>query len=180
MKTQPAAVEPRSESRELPPLARVVIEHVQPQVDGGRFPIKRTVGEEIHVSADVFADGHDQLAAVLKHRHIAHAPHAGATRWNEVPLTSFGNDSWGASFIVTEPGDYEYTIEAWVDRFASWLAALTAKAEAGQDVASDLLEGAELIQQAAPVRLKPDTPYEMLTPDTPYEMQHVLRVTDAL
>jgi starch synthase (maltosyl-transferring) len=141
MKAEPATLETRSESRELPPPRRVVIEHVHPRVDDGRFPIKRTVGEEIRVTADVFADGHDQLAAVLKYRHAAD--------WHEVPLTPLGNDAWGASFTVTELGQYEYTIEAWVDRFGSWLAALTAKAEAGQDVARDLLEGAELIQHAA-------------------------------
>jgi starch synthase (maltosyl-transferring) len=130
------------------PVRRVVIENVQPAVDGGRFPIKRTCGEPVTVTADVFADGHDVLAGVLKYRH--------EDDWIEVPLTPGDNDSWAASFTVTELGEYEYTIEAWVDRFGTWLCGLVAKAEAGQDVGSELLEGAAMIQHAASSRLGGD------------------------
>ena len=129
--------------------ARVVVEHVQPEIDAGRFPIKRAVGESVTVLADAFADGHDLLAGVLKYRGPV-AP-SGDTEWRETPLASLGpgTDSWGASFTVTELGAYEYTVEAWVDRFATWLKGLVAKFEAGQNVSSELLEGAELVQAAA-------------------------------
>ena len=133
-------------------MQRVVVENLQPAVDEGRFPIKRTRGEAIAVTADVFADGHDVLAGVLKYRR--------GSGWTEVPLTPGDNDSWSASFTVAELGDYEYTVEAWIDRFATWVKELAAKAGAGQDVASELLEGADIIQHAASVRLKPDTTYE--------------------
>ena len=132
--------------------SRVVIERMQPQIDCGRFPVKRTVGEAIFVSADVFADGHDRLAGVLQYRHRH-------DDWREVPLTSLGNDSWGGSFTVTQLGEYEYTMEAWVDRFGSWVSTLAAKADAGQDVENELIEGAEIAERAAAVRLKPDTTY---------------------
>ena len=128
-------------------VGRVVVENVQPAVDQGRFPIKRTRGEPVAVTADVFADGHDMLAGVLKY--------CRENEWTEIPLTPGDNDSWAATFTVTEPGEYEYTIEAWIDRFGTWLRGLIAKAEAGQDVSSELLEGAEIIQHAAPSRLKP-------------------------
>ncbi len=130
-------------------VGRVVVEHLQPAVDDGRFPIKRTRGEAVAVTADVFADGHDLLAGVLKYRQ--------GGEWTEVPLKARDNDSWSAAFTVTELGEYEYTVEAWIDRFGTWLRELVAKSEAGQDVASELLEGADLIQHAASVRLKPDT-----------------------
>jgi starch synthase (maltosyl-transferring) len=133
--------------------SRVVIEQMRPQIDCGRFPVKRTVGEALFVSADVFADGHDRLAGVLQYRHM-HGD------WREVLLTSLGNDSWGASFAVTQLGEYEYTMEAWIDQFGSWLAALSAKAEAGQDVQNELIEGAEIVERAAAtVRLEADTAY---------------------
>ena len=132
-------------------LRRVVVENLQPAVDEGRFPIKRTRGESIAVTADVFADGHDVLAGVLKYR--------GGSEWTEVPLTPGDNDSWSASFTVAELGNCEYTVEAWIDRFGTWVKELVAKAGAGQDVASELLEGADIIQHAASVRLKPDTTY---------------------
>jgi starch synthase (maltosyl-transferring) len=141
---------------------RIVVERVQPQIDGGRFPIKRTTGETVVVTADVFADGHDQIAGVLKYRAVRNTTGRGGPSgppddpWREVPLTPLGNDTWRASFVVAECGEYEYTIEAWIDRFGTWLAGLTAKADAGQDVASELLEGAEIVQRAVSVRLKPD------------------------
>ncbi|MBI4266594.1 MAG: alpha-1,4-glucan--maltose-1-phosphate maltosyltransferase [Acidobacteria bacterium] len=138
---------PRPSSRVQADRRRLVIEHVQPVIDGGRFPIKRTVGETVVVTSDVFADGHDQLAGVLKYRHVpARGRRVG---WTEVPLVFLDNDAWTASFEVTEPGEYEYTIEAWIDRFGSWLKELVLKADAGQDVSSELLEGAALIDAAA-------------------------------
>jgi len=123
---------------------RVIVEHVRPEIDGGRFPIKRTPGEPVVVTADVFADGHDLLAGVLKYRIAGRE-----SEWTEVPLSALDNDSWTASFIVAEVGRYEYTVEAWIDRFGSWLKGLVAKADAGQDVASELLEGAALVDAAA-------------------------------
>ena len=87
---------------------------MQPQIDGGRFPIKRTVGEEVHVRADIHGDGHDMLAAVLRYRP------ASEPEWREVGMEALGNDRWAARFAVDTLGRYEYTVQAWVDRFASW------------------------------------------------------------
>jgi starch synthase (maltosyl-transferring) len=127
-----------------PQLARrVVVEGVRPQVDAGRFPIKRVPGERVTVTADVFADGHDELAAVLLYRR------AGDDAWREAPMAATTNDGWQAGFIVESIGRYEYTVEGWVDRFATWRRDLAKKAEAGQDVASELLEGSELIRETA-------------------------------
>jgi starch synthase (maltosyl-transferring) len=119
---------------------RVVIENVRPSVDDGRFPIKRTVGDVVVVRADVFADGHDVLAAALLYRT------AGAETWREVPMAPLGNDRWQAAFSVDALGSYEYTIEGWVDRFASWRHELAAKSEAGQEVGSELIEGVAMVR----------------------------------
>jgi starch synthase (maltosyl-transferring) len=136
---------------------RVIVERLRPEIDAGRFPIKRTVGEPVVVTVDVFADGHDRLAGVLKYRHVpaepAGRPPAGPAPqsevWTEVPLSFLDNDAWTASFTVTALGEYEYTVEAWIDRFGSWQKGLVAKAEAGQGVASELIEGAALVEAAA-------------------------------
>jgi starch synthase (maltosyl-transferring) len=120
---------------------RVVISEVQPSIDRGRFPIKRTVGERVEVTTVIIADGHDLLTGVLKYRD-ARSDDA----WHEVPLEFVGNDRWRASFVPTTIGTWEYTVEAWVDRFSTWLKGLEAKASDGQDVSSELVEGAELIQ----------------------------------
>ncbi|MEO8078810.1 MAG: alpha-1,4-glucan--maltose-1-phosphate maltosyltransferase, partial [Acidobacteriota bacterium] len=122
-------------------LRRVVVENVHPQVDGGRFPIKRVAGETLTVSADIHADGHDLLAAVVLYRRT------GATEWREVPMTPIGNDRWQGTFPVEAIGRYDYTVEGWIDRFASWRYELSKKAGAGQDVASELLEGSALIRE---------------------------------
>jgi starch synthase (maltosyl-transferring) len=134
------------------PPSRVVIERVQPEIDGGRYAIKRTPGEEVRVSADVFADGHDHIAGVLRFRLIETAletlPAGVDCDWHEVPLESLGNDRWEAGFTVRALGFYEYALEAWIDRFETWRDEVGKKFAAGQDVASELLEGAAIVQLA--------------------------------
>ncbi len=123
--------------------SRVIVEGLKPEIDGGRFPIKRTVGEDVTVSADIFADGHDVLAAVVKSRTLD------ASAWSESPMTAQGNDRWSGKFVAEGPGRMEYTVEAWIDRFESWRKELAKKAEAGQDVSSELLEGAQHVREGS-------------------------------
>jgi starch synthase (maltosyl-transferring) len=124
-------------------LRRVVIERVEPEVDGGRFPVKRTVGEEVRVRADIYADGHDLLGAMLLYRTV------GESAWVEVPMRMINNDRWGTRFRVETLGRYMYTIVAWVDVFRTWSADLQKRAAAGQDIAVDVLIGAEIVRAAA-------------------------------
>jgi starch synthase (maltosyl-transferring) len=124
-------------------LHRVVIERVEPEVDGGRFAIKRTIGEEVRVRADIYADGHDLLGAMLLFRR------AGENAWAEVPMRLVNNDRWQASFRVPMLGRYAYTIVAWVDAFRTWSADLQKRAQAGQDIGVDVLIGAEIVRSAA-------------------------------
>jgi starch synthase (maltosyl-transferring) len=122
---------------------RVVIEGVQPEVDCGRFPIKRTIGEEVVVEADIFTDGHDAVGAALLHRNEADRG------FTETPMVPLENDRWRGSFGVGEVGRYRYTLRAWVDRFATWRGDLEKRVEAGQDVGIDLLIGADLVERGA-------------------------------
>jgi len=138
--TSPSKQSPHGLDPQL--LRRVVVEGIEPQIDGGRFPIKRTIGEGVRVRADIFADGHDAVAAVLRYRR------SGDQKWQEVPMALVENDRWEAAFIVETLGRYEYTVDAWVDRFASWRQELSKKLGAGQDVSSELLEGAALVAAA--------------------------------
>ena len=142
-RTQPAA--PPAATRELDDQLRrrVVVEHLQPEVDGGRFPAKRTVGDAVVVRADVHADGHDLVACVLLHRR------QGDARWRESPMEPLGNDRFAASFPVEHLGRYEYTVEGWIDRFGTWRHEVSKKFGVGQDIGSELLEGAELVREAA-------------------------------
>jgi starch synthase (maltosyl-transferring) len=137
------AVRRTSEIKNGPPPPRVVIENVQPSVNDGRFPIKRTVGETVRVTADIFADGHDLLGAVLCYR-LASDSH-----WSENRMTLEVNDRWAGQFTVAEMKPYVFTVEAWIDHFASWRRDLGKKLDAGQEIAVELLAGAELIEQAA-------------------------------
>jgi starch synthase (maltosyl-transferring) len=122
---------------------RAIIEAVTPEIDGGRYAIKRTVGEYVVVEADIFADGHDQLSAVLSFRQ------AGATDWEEIFMEPLGNDRWRAQFQVTQIGQAFYRILAWVDPFKTWQQDLHKRVAAEQDVAVELLIGAELVERAA-------------------------------
>ncbi|MDQ3928432.1 MAG: DUF3416 domain-containing protein, partial [Chloroflexota bacterium] len=121
---------------------RVVIENVKPEVEGGRFPIKRVIGERVHVTADIFTDGHEAVSAVLLYRR------GGSGEWNEVPLAFLVNDAWEGEFTVTEIGQYEYTIAAWLDHFKFWQRAMVKRIDAGQDVSVDLVIGANLVEAA--------------------------------
>lgn len=122
---------------------RVIIEGVTPQVDGGRFPAKRTVGDPVRVEADIFTDGHDAISAVLLQRHES------AAEWNERPLRALVNDRWTGDFSVTELGRYRYTILAWVDHWETWLRDLRKRIQAENDAPLDYLIGAEHIENAA-------------------------------
>jgi starch synthase (maltosyl-transferring) len=121
---------------------RVMIEAVKPEIDGGRYPIKRTVGEKVEVEADIFADSHDALSAVLLYRREKDS------QWTEAPMAFLANDRWKAFFFVDEMGCYVYTLQAWVDHFQTWQRDLAKKWDAGQDVSVDLLAGAEMINNA--------------------------------
>jgi len=122
---------------------RVVIEGVDPLVDAGRHPIKRIVGDEVAVRADVFADGHDALACRLLHR----GP--GEEAWTSGPMEPLGNDRWAGRFRVETEGEHYYTIRAWIDRFGTWREDLRKRAEAGQPVEQELVVGAGQVEAAA-------------------------------
>lgn len=123
--------------------ARVVIEGVAPEIDAGRYPIKRTVGERVVVEVDAFADGHDRIACTLLYRHERERA------WTEVPMTGVGNDRWRASFPVKELGRYLYTATAWVDHFQSWCHDLEKRPETDRDLPIAFALGADLINDAA-------------------------------
>ena len=121
-----------------------VIENLQPLVDGGRYPIKRIVGEDLLVEADIFKDGHDVVAAVLKWRVL------GKRQWRETPMTFVDNDRWRGVCTLYDSAIYEYTIEAWTDKFSGWRGEFTAKLGAGiSELRSEALEGAALLEAAS-------------------------------
>lgn len=122
---------------------RVVITGVSPEIDGGRFPAKRTVGEDVVVEANIFTDGHDAISATLLYRHEREAT------WRRAPLLPLSNDRWRGRFPVTLVGRYCYTLQAQIDRFVSWQRDLEKRIEAGQDVEVDLLIGANFIAEAS-------------------------------
>jgi len=124
-------------------LRRVVIEGVEPEVDGGRFAIKRTIGDKVEVRADIYADGHDLLRAMLLHRQ------GDEGAWREEEMKFVDNDRWGGEFRAESLGRYSYTVVGWVDEWGSWSAGFRKKAEAGQEIAVDALVGVELLRAAA-------------------------------
>ncbi len=120
----------------------IVIEDVTPSIDGGRFPVKRTVGEPCIVEADIFREGHQTLRAVVQWRCDRNEGFA------EARMRPIGNDRWRGEFTPSENARYWYGIEAWTDVFTSWLEDFRKKATAGRDIASDLLEGLAYLQAA--------------------------------
>jgi starch synthase (maltosyl-transferring) len=129
---------PLPKTNEPPP--RIQIQRVTPQIDCGRYPVKRTEGDRVDVTALIFRDGHETLGASVRYKP------SGATRWQEAPLTPLGNDAWSGTFAVDRCGSWSYRIEAWVDRIASFQEELRRKLDGGQtDVTGELAEGAVLL-----------------------------------
>ena len=134
---------------------RVVIEKVQPQVDCGRYPAKRIIGDSVTVTAAVFGDGHDHVSGRLLYRH------ASEPDWRSTPLNPLTNDLWTTAFTVDKLGDWLYTIEAWVDHFGTWSTDLrkriaaqspstsTSATTQSQDIPLALRSGVLLLNQAA-------------------------------
>ncbi|HEX4064438.1 MAG TPA: alpha-1,4-glucan--maltose-1-phosphate maltosyltransferase [Acidobacteriaceae bacterium] len=122
---------------------RVVIESVEPEIDAGLFPVKRIIGDSVQVEADIFADGHDHVAARLLFR-FQQIP-----AWTAVPMRPLGNDRWQGEFPVARMGEYLYTVAGWIDHFDTWRSDLEKRIAAGQDIRVDLLNGAQLVEQAA-------------------------------
>ncbi len=142
---------------------RVVIEEVQPQVDCGRYAAKRILGDTVTVTAAVFGDGHDHVAARLLYRHSSE------TDWRFTPLKALTNDLWTVTFTVDKLGDWLYTIEGWVDHFDTWCAdlrkrltaqqtaATTNASNESQDIPLAFRTGALLLSQAAERAKGPDS-----------------------
>jgi starch synthase (maltosyl-transferring) len=125
-------------------LPRVVIEGVSPQIDAGRYPVKRCEGDRVLVEADIFKDGHDLIAARVVFRGPADET------WKTARLDfQFHLDRWFGEFSVDRIGSWEFTIEAWPDHYGTWRSDLGKRVAAGQDVRSELLEGALLLDKAA-------------------------------
>jgi len=122
---------------------RVAIDRVGPEVDGGRFAVKRIIGDTVLVEADIVCDGHDELDCRL------HVRHGETGQWTVVPLGCVGNDAWRASFTVDRLGSWHYFLTARVDPFATWLRDLGRREEAGEDLALELAVGAGLVLDAA-------------------------------
>jgi starch synthase (maltosyl-transferring) len=121
---------------------RVIIENVRPEIDAGRFPIKRVIGESVHVEADIFTDGHEAVSCALLYRSEQSAD------WTEIPMTPLVNDRWEVDFSVSEMGHYFYTLLGWIDPFKFWARSLVKRVEAGQDLAVELVIGSNLVQAA--------------------------------
>jgi starch synthase (maltosyl-transferring) len=117
----------------------LVIDDVRPRTPQG-FPAKAVVGRSVRVTADVFRDGHDALAARVRWRV------SGEKKWSTAPMTHLGNDRWLGVIEPQSLGMHDFAIEAWTDQFATWRHGVEVKLAAGQDIDVELEEGARLLE----------------------------------
>jgi starch synthase (maltosyl-transferring) len=122
---------------------RIIISGVAPEIDGGRFPCKRVLGETLTVEADIFTDGHEALSARVRYRHEDERV------WHSQPMEFLGNDRWRAAFAIEAIGQYRYTLEAWLDPWKGWRRDMQTRLAAYQDVSVDLVIGSRLLGEAA-------------------------------
>lgn len=120
---------------------RVYIDNVYPEIDGGKYPIRRVPGEIVEVEADVFADGHDLVCARLLYRHFSEK------KFSIAPMESTGGERWKGSFEITKQGTYIYTIEAWLDHALSWQHTLKRRLAGKEKLDVELLHGVKFLQK---------------------------------
>jgi len=126
-------------------IGRIPVLDVQPAVDCGRRPAKAVVGETFQVTATVFREGHDAVAANVVLRDAA----GRSGPWTPMRELAPGTDRWGAPVTPTAEGRWTYTVEAWSDPVATWRHAAGIKIPAGVDTELVLEEGALLYERAA-------------------------------
>jgi starch synthase (maltosyl-transferring) len=146
MTNRTASDELATQTRALPPdggLRRVIVEGASPEIDGGRYPAKRVVGDTVVTEVDLIADGHDAIAGRVLFRP------AGSAAWQVAPLAAAGNDRFRASFVATQIGPWEITFDGWIDAFTTWRKGSEKKQAAAQDITVELLIGARLVSEAA-------------------------------
>ena len=124
----------------MPEKSRIVIENIKPIINCGDSSVKRVVDEIVHVSADIFGDGHDIIQASVFSKHKKQR------NWNEARMCPGNNDHWEGVFYVEKQGEYEYYIQGWEDHGLNWRHGIIKKIEDGQQVHSELLEGAEILK----------------------------------
>ncbi|HEU4457289.1 MAG TPA: maltotransferase domain-containing protein, partial [Longimicrobium sp.] len=122
---------------------KVVIENVEPELDCGRYAVKREVGDTVEVRADIFKEGHDAIAAAVRYRP------EDEEEWRESRMAFWDNDRWIGSFTVDRNCRWLFTVAAWTDWFGTWQSELRKKYDAGQNVVLELFEGAQLVAAAA-------------------------------
>ena len=123
-------------------LQTIIIEHVKPELDGGRYPVKRIVGETLEVTADIFKEGHDIITGILRYKIL------GSKQWQETPMHHVDNDGWAGSFDLSENTRYLYTVGAYIQTFETWRAELTKKHGVEANLSSELLEGEAQLKDA--------------------------------
>ncbi len=122
--------------------SRVLLSNLKPQVDNGRFAVKRVEGEKLKVEVCLVADGHDVVAGALAFRQMGQ-------KWQFVNLAHLGNDLYSAEISLPKKGNYEYKIQGWLDYALTWLHGLEKKYEDGQNVAVHMTDGKSHIQHLA-------------------------------
>ncbi|MEX0829033.1 MAG: alpha-1,4-glucan--maltose-1-phosphate maltosyltransferase [Nitrospirales bacterium] len=131
-------------------LETIIIEHVEPELDGGRYPVKRIVGERLEVTADIFKEGHDIIIGILRYKI------QGDKHWQETAMHHVDNDRWAGSFLLSENTRYLYSLGAYIKSFETWRTELTKKHGVIPDLASELLEGEAQLHAAMGQAKGPD------------------------
>jgi starch synthase (maltosyl-transferring) len=122
---------------------RIVITRIGPQVEGGKYPAKAVVGDEVVISASIFTDGHDEIGACAL---IRQKPEK---QWKELPMKLVDNDCWQAAFHPDKPGHYSFQVLGWIDHYTTWQKGLLKKNAAAQDISVELQIGRKLIADTA-------------------------------
>jgi starch synthase (maltosyl-transferring) len=123
--------------------ARLVIEHIEPEINAGRYATKSIVGEKVVVAADLLIDGHDLIGSRLLFKHDSEKG------WSEIVFNPIGNDRFSAEFKTEKLGFYSFKIEAWVDHFATWQHEVDEKIKAGLTLGVELLVGIGFLKKIA-------------------------------
>ena len=126
-------------------VGRIAVTELSPSVSCGQYPARAVTGQTVVVSATVFREGHDAVAADV----VVRGPDGKRRPFLRMQPGAPGTDRWSAPMLLDAEGTWSFSVEGWSDPIGTWWHDAPLKLGATVDVDVVLEQGAQLYERAA-------------------------------